>query len=233
MVTVTRITSDFMTYVGAPRRLPPHDEAIVERIWRRALRDSDSLHDGRILTVSSIRATGIVVSAVHYRYWFAQFTAGLALGIHPLAITGVLRLAEGFLMGRRSDALLEDGGLWEFAPSGGVPAPDDESTRVINPYDQLVVEAQEELNLEASDLGEGEPFAIAENERTGVVDLAYLQRPVVDFTTLGSRAASALDREYAGLQVVTAPWRGIVNERLSPVAKAISMELWRHKLEGE
>ena len=225
MVTLTKVTGGFLTQLEAPRSFEAHDEALVDTIWRRALRSSSLLHDGRMLTVSNVTARGIVVSPVAYRYWFAQFTVGVPLGIRPFAITGVLRLAEGYLMGRRSHALLEDGGLWEFAPSGGVQALSDETSRVIEPHIQVVVEAQEELNIEANELGAGEPFAIVENEATRVVDLVYVHRPAINFATIKARAAFAQDREYSELEEVCAPWRGLGHGRLSAAAEAIANEL--------
>lgn len=225
MVTLTRIEGNFSTQVEPAKYFAPRDQAVVDGVWRRALRVAESLHDGRILTVSSISRTEIVVSPVAYRYWYAQFTAGVPLGIRPLAVTGVLRLANGFLMGQRSRALLEDGGLWEFAPSGGVQAPTDEATGVVDPHAQVVVEAREELNINASDLGHGEPLAIIENEITRVVDLVYMYRPAIDIETIRGRAAGARDREYTELEEVCAPWRVLGPERLSACARAIATEL--------
>jgi len=109
-----------------------------------------------------------------------------------LAVTGVTRIGEGFVLGKRSKDVT-DGGLWEFAPSGGVQRLPIEH--------QIRTEAMEEFGVSNDSLSIGNPVALYVDASAFTADLIIPLRVNLSVTEFLSTFVPA---EYERVEIVHA-----------------------------
>lgn len=203
--------------------LPNSLERRVAEIWTTSA--NPTLTDGSLLSVCQIGTEVLSVTVVPYRYWYAQASHGISLGIRPLAVTGVLRVRGGFVMGLRRSDSIEDPALWEFVPSGSVDPKCALDSGAISPAAQVYIEAMEELLLSPYQLSTPTFFTCLDNETSGVVDLVY-QVQVSDAAVKVPSPSGSQDLvEHEVLAVVADPWNGAFSEHCSTLTSLIASML--------
>lgn len=174
----------------------------IDRIWTAEQeRRQHTLFNGRILSVREIGAAYIRASVTEYRCFIAQRVRPelfALLGVRPLAVSGVLRCADGLVFGRRSAATVQDAGLWEVAPSGGMEESSQGDIR-----SQILTELREEVGLSAEHVTGIEPFCVVEDDECHLVDIgAALEAPGVSTDAVLYAWRSEAGTEYDRLTVV-------------------------------
>jgi GNAT superfamily N-acetyltransferase len=174
-------------------------EAVVQRIWVDEFTrlPGTKLFDGTIYSVARHSPAELVIRAVPYRYFVAQARRPELfeeLQIQPLAVAGVLRCADGVVLGRRSADVRQDPGMWEPVPSGGLDRPD--------AAHQVLIELQEELGLARSDVASCDVVALLIDIDTRVHVVVFaLETPLGSADVRSAHSVAATD-EYAELAVV-------------------------------
>lgn len=201
---VTGITSFPLAGTCTVRQEPPLvvPDAITSRIdaiWAEEKRQRGAdLTNGRIYSLVDHQRDCLLVCPAEYRHVLARrrdpdlIKAGLT--IRPLAVTGILRCADGLVLGRRGGGVASDAGLWEPAPAGGLATPD--------PEGQLFEELEEELGLDRSTLCLCEICGLVDDVETGVCDIVFRMRTGATRKDIRDAHAAAGSSEYADLAVV-------------------------------
>ena len=206
--------------------LPPALEARVEGHWRDRLAQGARLFNGPLLSLAGREGGRLVARRTEYRRLVAQLAEpGLAaaLGIRPLAVSGILAIRGGLVLGRRHRALLQDGGLWELVPAGGIePGP---PGALIDPVGEARRELAEEVGLDPSAVA-SETVAIAEDLAGGVVDIVVALRCGIDGAALGRAFRGRGTREYTEIAVV--PPEGLARAAGDPAVAPLARRLLRH-----
>jgi hypothetical protein len=186
------------------------DEALerrVRQIWdAEKQRRGDALFDGTMLSVSDFSPARWRLERVPYRYFLAQMRVPELkknLGVLPLAITGMVTLAEGKLMGRRSRDVVVEPGVVEFAPAGGLDQEDIVGT-VVDPLTGFRREWREEIGFDWPEGGELRVVGRCPDPVAGPIDLIVTGRLDLPLEEVVRRHRESGSHEYEELVAVPA-----------------------------
>lgn len=161
--------------LGEAPALSPDLAQRVDAIWDRAVaRRQETLFDGHLLSLEEWTPQRLTVRRAPYRLFWAgrqEPTLRSALGIRPLAVSGLVWSHGHLIWGRRGDRVTQEAGRWELAPSGGL---DGQGASLGNGVDfgaQLWTEAHEELGIQAGELSHPRPLVLVEDVASQVWDL--------------------------------------------------------------
>lgn len=164
----------FIRVVPHDMHLPPDVIAHVDRIWsEQKAKSGNSLFNGRFFSLLPGRLDeGFFTD---YKFWLAQRinpSLQATMSLRPLAVTGLVRCADGILFGRRSAEVQQASGYWELIPSGGV----DEAAFIkeenrVDPLRQFYAELQEETGLSPDRISSIYPLGVLEDHDEHVVDI--------------------------------------------------------------
>lgn len=217
-----RITSS-----AAPLVHAPDVAARIDALWGEALETRPWLYDGALFDMVAAAPTHIEGRFVRYRDWWAlraDETLRASYGVTPLAVTGVTRVAEGILLGRRSAQTTQDAGLWELVPAGSIDRGLEDGT--VDPRPVLLAELHEELGIpeEAVDAIDT-PQWLAEDEEPGVFDLVMGVTLRVAMGEVERLFGERPTDETAALRCVAhadvGALLGSESEALAPVSRAV------------
>lgn len=229
MLTAMAVSAHLKVQVGAvPPALPQDVAEIVESLWlAEVAKRGDSLFNGPIFSVDAVGRDFIKGWRSEYKFFLAQRRNPdlyQSLRIRPLAVTGLLLCDEGALIGRRSDSVEQDAGMWEFVPSGGVEGIEDS----ISLPAQAVKELREETGIESGDLSEQPmPFALVEDTASHVCDVGLRFRTGLNSNEIAAIFARLDNREYVELRVM--PVARLVDADLAPASRTL-LELAKSSL---
>jgi len=206
MFDVVPITSPFtVREVPLVADLPPEVLARIDTLWQAERLRRPGLEDGVHLSLDGREGSTITAHFVPYRWWIAQLrepALAPVLRIRPLAVSGLLRMGGGVVLGQRSREATQDPGAWELTPSGGIDEGARRSGQLISTEDQLVAELREELGVPADAVRALTPLAFVEDRQTAVCDMAFEMRLGIDDAELLRRFAGRDSDEYTELRVV-------------------------------
>lgn len=238
MITVAPLPPG-LTIIEKPALGEPPTDMLrrIDALWEEEQRGRRTkLTNGRIFSLHHRDGATFAASETQYKRWIAQHRdPGLfpALGIRPLAVSGIIRLKEGLVFARRAESNMQDAGLWELPPSGSIDISSRRAGGVIVAEAQLLAELEEELAVPPTAL-EAPPQAIAVMEDTvdHVIDIVFMLRLGWSFARLEEAFAAATNREYTALRIAdardaTALMAGD-GERLSPASQALLDHLAVH-----
>ncbi|MBX3315394.1 MAG: NUDIX domain-containing protein [Phycisphaeraceae bacterium] len=173
----------------------------IDRAWKEMCAENERLFDGWFLsvedwsppeTVNGRPGTGRAASpglfscrVERYRRLAVAGSVPECESVRLLALTGVVTARdrggiEHVLMGLRAAKTRMYGGLWEFAPAGGVDPPGEGQT-----FDALLLrrvlvrELEEEVGLPAEALGACDPVMVVLNEEARSYDVVMRTKLVV------------------------------------------------------
>jgi len=195
--------------VRAMPELSPDTDAAVEELWQAASRrvaagGAGRLFNGRVFSADTIRPHLVTGHLTEFRRIVAQMERPelLSLDVRPLAVCGVLRCANGVVVGRRHQAAIYQAGMWQLPPAGSVDAGAVGDDGVVDVRHQLLGELQEELGLAADTVDAPRPLCIVEHPGSRVSDfgLALTTNLTAEAVLAAHRAGG--NREYQEMLVV-------------------------------
>jgi hypothetical protein len=191
--------------VAAVRPMPVLEsvlEAEVAAIWDTERRARPSLFNGRLFSADRIEPDRIEGHWTEYRRILAQIRRPdlfARLQLRSLAVNGLLRCADGFVLGRRQAGAVYLPGAWQAAPAGSVEDRGDEG---LDLPAQLRAELREELGLEWADIEDSRTLLAVEHPGSRVVDVGFLLRSPLRFDEVVARHRAGGNEEYDRLQLV-------------------------------
>jgi hypothetical protein len=179
-------------------------EARVHELWQRAVRERGAaLTDRPIFSVVDELRGEMTGRFVSYRYYLAQHldsTLQTRLRVRPLAVTGIVRCAEGVVIGRRTATATQGPESWDFLPSGGVDADSLRPDGSIDAELQVLRELKEELGIELpSEVRPRPRWRMCEGE---VIDLVFGIDVALDAREVAERFSMVGPREHTEIQIV-------------------------------
>lgn len=209
--------------------LSPELATLVETVWQEeCARRGSSLYDGELFSIAEITKNGFRGHFVPYRDWLAQTKrpgARAELGIRPLAVSGLVRLAEGVVFGRRAETVTQDPGCWELAPSGGIGPACRVPGGLIDVEAQLRSELDEELGVSPRHITSLALLGVVIDDSSGVVDVCYRIELDVGQEALCSAFTTRASSEYGEIRVVDAQalpsFLAEADAALSPVSRKL------------
>lgn len=181
-------------------------QAKIDTLWQSALRDHPSLFDGPILGVVDFSADRFVLARASYRHLIAARrdpAVRQALGLRPLAVSGILSCADGLVFGRRAKTVTQGPGLWELAPSGGMDAPTDGSMPDLSA--QILKETREEIGLTPDQVSVLAPIGVIDDDESGVVDVILPLTTTLSAAEIKGAHATHGSAEYDVLHITSSP----------------------------
>lgn len=159
--------------------LPAAVDQEVERLWQSACErvaagGAGRMFNGQVFSVDTIAPHLVTGHLTEYRRAVAQVERPelfAGLGIRSLAVCGVLRCADGVVVGRRHRAAVYQAGMWQLPPAGSVDAGAVAADGTVDLRRQLLRELEEELGLGAGAVGDPRPLCIVEHPGSHVSDL--------------------------------------------------------------
>jgi hypothetical protein len=228
---VHEVAADVVVRIGrAMPELPPDTEAAVELLWQAASRRAAAggaglLFNGLVFSADTITPHVVTGHLTEFRRSVAQMENPemfAALGVRSFAVCGVLRCADGVVVGRRHRGAIYQAGMWQLAPAGSVDAGAVGADGVVDLRHQLLDELQEELGLSPDMVGEPRPLCIVEHPGSHVSDLGLaLSTDLTAEAVLAAHRAGG-NAEYQEMRVVPesqlAAFLAEVGEALVPPA---------------
>lgn len=191
--------------------LPEALERTVETLWqhaasRMAQGGAGRLFNGSVFSADSITPALITGHVTEYRRVVAQFEEPALfdqLGLRSLAVCGVLRCADGVVIGRRHVDAIYQAGLWQLPPAGSVDGAAVDADGSVNLRRQIVTELGEELGLSPNCLtAPPVPLCIVEHAGTHVSDLGMALTTALDSAAVLAAHLASGNAEYHPLSVV-------------------------------
>lgn len=167
-INVTRLPGATRVIQEAPAPLPLTLRSRIEEIWLEAIATRPHLFNGKIFILSGYKDGNLHITESEYKFSFSKQKFPELFNdysITILAVTGVLRCADGLILGRRGNSVNFQSGLWEPAPAGSLSCPD--------PQAQVLEELGEELGLGESEITTVKMLGLIEDKSTGIADLIF------------------------------------------------------------
>ncbi|BCI67106.1 phosphohydrolase [Acetobacter aceti] len=184
--------------------LTPDVEQRVQTIWDDSRAHRPTLFNGRIFCMERITPDCIEGYWTEYRRALAQMADPTIFGdtpLHQLAVCGLLRCADGIILGRRHPSSLYLGGFWQSPPAGTFEMR--EKGQPLSLAHQILAEAEEELGLTSQDVSAGAPRLAVTHSRTAIVDIGIPLMTSLSFAVVREKWLSGANREYDQLTVIT------------------------------
>ena len=144
-------------------RHPPQIEMVLEQAPKRSTMSGISgFWNGPLLRVIHFSETEVKVVRSSYEKLVQARLGEDATGPLFLAVSGVARVGNGFVLGKRAREV-SAGGVWEFAPAGGV--------QDLPVEEQLLNETVEELFVRPRDVEIGQLVAMYVDSEAFTADL--------------------------------------------------------------
>ena len=193
--------------------LPPALEVRIDRIWSRAAARVEAggagrLFNGRVFSIETITPERITGHLTEYRRLVAQSEEHALfgeLGVRSLAACGVLRCADGVVIGRRPAAAVYQPGMWQLCPAGSVDAGARRPDGTMDYRAQLFTEIREELGLDQASFGEVTPLCVVEHPGSHVSDLGMSVSTTLDADAVLNAHRMRGNAEYDPLRIVPIP----------------------------
>ncbi len=178
--------------------LSPALDQEVERLWRLARErvsagGAGRMFNGQVFSADVISPRRVTGHLTEYRRLVAQIERPelfAELGVRSFAVCGVLRCADGVVVGRRHRAAVYQAGMWQLPPAGSVDGRAVDADGTVDVRRQLLAELREELGLLSEAVGKPRPLCIVEHPGSHVSDFGL-----------------GLNTSLRGAEVLAAHWR--------------------------
>ena len=141
----------------------------LDKIWEEESRKNAKIFDGKVLFYLKVNNGKIECFYSYYRYWYSQRFMGepdQSFRFLALAVTGVITSKNLVFLGKRSQNVTQDKGLFEVFPSGGISIDSGGDFK-----EQLLQEFEEEVGANRSKVSSILPAFILEDDENNVVDI--------------------------------------------------------------
>jgi hypothetical protein len=190
--------------------LPPAFESEVERLWRTACArvaagGAGALFNGLVFSADAIAPDAITGHLTEFRRIVAQMERSElyeGLAVRPLAVCGVLRCADGVVLGRRHAGAIYQADMWQLPPAGSVDAHAVGANGNVALDRQLLAELGEELGLTPHDVAAPVPLCVVEHPGSHVSDLGMALCSRLDGAAIRAAHAARGNGEYPTLRIV-------------------------------
>lgn len=198
--------------VRAMPELPPAVDQEVERLWQEACRrvatgGAGLMFNGRVFSVDAFSPHLITGHLTEFRRSVAQMERPelfAELGIRSLAVCGVLRCADGVVIGQRHHAAVYQAGMWQLPPAGSVDVGAVTADGVVDLRCQLLGELREELGLPVEAVGEPRPLCVVEHPGSHVSDFGLGLVTMLRGEAVLAAYRAAGNSEYQQMRIVPA-----------------------------
>jgi 8-oxo-dGTP pyrophosphatase MutT (NUDIX family) len=199
--------------VRVTRAMPPLSpalEARIDPIWTAAAARVEAagagkLFNGQIFSIDTFAPGRITGHMTEYRRHIAQTEENALfgdLGIRSLAACGVLRRADGIVLGRRAAGAIYQPGMWQLCPAGSVDAGALRADGSMDYQAQLLTELQEELGLDPGSVGTVTPLCLVEHPGSHVTDLGMAVTTTLSANAILRAHRARGNAEYNPLRIV-------------------------------
>ena len=131
------------------------------------------MFNGQVFSADVISPRRVTGHLTEYRRLVAQIERPelfAELGVRSFAVCGVLRCADGVVIGRRHRAAVYQAGMWQLPPAGSVDGRAVDADGTVDVRRQLLAELREELGLLSEAVGKPRPLCIVEHPGSHVSD---------------------------------------------------------------
>jgi hypothetical protein len=185
-------------------------DATVEALWRGAAQrvadgGAGALFNGRVFTADCITSTEITGHFTEFRRLVAQMEQPAlfaALGLRPLAVCGVVRCADGVPFGRRHQAAIYQGGMWQLPPAGSVDPSAVSAEDTVDLRAQVLTELTEELGIRPDQVETPRLLCAVEHPGSHVTDIGIALVTALSGAQLVQAHNAHANAEYASLTIV-------------------------------
>ncbi len=202
--------------------LAPQVESEVEYLWQdEQKRRGKPLFNGKILSAVEVSTGQILGRFAEYRHLIAQRARPElfdALRVRPVAVSGLLKLADGIVFGKRSGTVTQDAGLWELVPSGGVDTSKISVAGEVDYRAQIKTELREEIGIEDDLILSVRPFCLIDDIDSHVLDIGIELELSLSTKEVQQIHCELANNEYDVLRVV--PFAGVdafISDRASKI----------------
>ncbi len=182
-------------------------ERTVADLWAEQQAKSKNLFDGRVFSVSQLNENRISGGLIGYRRFVAQTLQPDLfdqLKVRSLAVSGFMTCPDGVVFGHRAETMLQDGGLWELAPSGGVDGQARTGDDRIDLQGQILQEMEEETGLTPNQVASVEPWCLVEDDQSHVIEAVLRITVTAGRQAILAAHGSTSGGEYSAMEVVPA-----------------------------
>lgn len=186
--------------------LAPALEQEVERLWQAACREHPHLFNGQVFSADEITPDVIRGHWTEFRRNLAQIYRPELyddLGVHSLAVNGVIRCREGVLIARRNSRAVYCAGYWQLPPAGSVDQGTARPDGTVDFARQVLEELQEELGLSPDLIVGLTPLCLVEHPGTHVTDFGIEMRTNVSADALLAAHAASGNQEYEEMHALS------------------------------
>ena len=180
-------------------------ERTVAGLWAEQQAKSGNLFDGRMFSVSQLGENRITGGFIGYRRFVAQTLQPELfdqLKVRSLAVSGFMTCPDGVVFGRRGETMLQDGGLWELAPSGGVDGQARTGNGGIDLQGQILREMEEETGLTPDQTTSVELWCLVEDDQSHVIEAVLRITVTAGRQAILAAHGSTSGGEYSAMEVV-------------------------------
>ena len=154
---------------------------------KRRKQNLPNLTDGPMFTAVQVSPQKIVCEITEYSRFIAQMRYPElfpVLKVRPVAISGAISTAAGWLLAKRAKHLTQYAGHWEFAPAGGLKTSSLEPDGRINIIKALFNELSAETGLQPDVVKAVKPFCISDDDKHHVIDITCIVESGVGVATI-------------------------------------------------
>ncbi len=178
----------------------------IEYIWNLKKRENPNLFNGRVFTVTNLSDIKITGFWTEYKFIVAQMKNHQfyqELNLQPLAITGLIRCPEGFILGKRNNHAIYMSNYWQTCPAGSIESRNQDNN--INLIDQLFAELQEELGLDKTYFQQPILINATTHPETHIIDLGFSLKTNLSFENIRHHWIDKGNTEYDELICISNP----------------------------
>ncbi|MBY0471654.1 NUDIX domain-containing protein [bacterium] len=203
-------------------------EKRVDTLWEREkAKRGEHLFNGTTLLVDFIGPASVSVTSSEYKYFLAQSldsTLRSEMKLRALAVTGLASYQDSILLGKRSQTVQTEAGVWELVPAGGVTSDKIRSDGNVDFLQQLLQELEEETGLAGNAVQDLKPFALVEDETLGTLDIGI----EISLKSLDSLLTSSEEYEKIHLVPRNKLSSFSLENSMAPVSKKFLEKIYGH-----
>ncbi|MBS0959485.1 NUDIX hydrolase [Acetobacter thailandicus] len=187
-----------------PGTLSPEIQTEASHIWAKACEARPELFNGCVFSADHVSRTCITGHWTEYRLVLAQMknpSLFSKLKLNPLAVTGLLRTPQGYVLGRRHPSSVYQGNFWQSPPAGSIEKR--EASDAVNLKEQLLAEAEEELGLPPDSIEVSSPRLIVRHPGTRILDVCLYMTTHLTFDAVETCWKQSGNTEYDQLILLT------------------------------